>query len=134
MENKNETEIMAAVNDYYTTFGQALKSNDLTVFAQEYSYLKPTGKRMDGVNNWQHNFQMWSPLQIKEYSVSFIDPILTIAGNKATADIAGLEKILRNGGKSGASLSAVFYLEKEKEKWKITKVDELTDAEIDGVH
>lgn len=134
VENRDETEIMVAINKYYATFGQALKRNDLAVFAQEYGDLQPTGQVWNGVNDWQREFQVWSPLEIKDYSVSLNDPILTIAGSTAIADIAGQEKISRKGGWSGAVFSTVIYLEKKKGKWKITKVDALTDAEIDGVH
>jgi len=134
IENRDETDILAAVNNYYTAFGQALQSNNLTVFGQKYGYLKPTRNGWDGVNDWQHNFQVWNPLGVKEYSVSLDDPIVTISSNTATADITGLEKIFRNDGESGAGFSTVFYLEKVEGKWKITKVDELTDAEIDGAH
>ncbi|MDQ7097019.1 hypothetical protein REC12_25830 [Desulfosporosinus sp. PR] len=129
--DRDKTEIMAAVQDYYTTFGEALKSNDLTVLTRKYGYLLPTGQDRDGVNNWRQDFQVWSPLKIKEYAVSFNDPILTVTGNTATADIAGQEKIVRSEGKSGSVFNTVFSLAKEEGNWKIRKVDELTDAERD---
>lgn len=99
--NSDKTEIMAAVREYYATFGRALKSNDLAVLAQKYGYLQPTGQDGDGVNDWQHDFQVWSSLGIKDYSVSFDDPILMVAGDTATADITGQEKIVRSEGNSG---------------------------------
>ena len=86
------------------------------------------------MNDWRHDFQVWSPLGVKDYSVSFKDPILKVAGNTATADIAGQEKIVRSEGDSGSVFNTVFSLVKEDGIWKITKVDELTDAEIDGVN
>lgn len=128
--NNADTPIMAAVREYYTTFGRALKSNDLAVLGQKYGYLQPTGHDRDGVNDWQHDFQVWSPPGIKDYSVSFDDPILTVAGDTATADITGQEKIVRSEGNSGSAFNTEFSLAKEKGNWKITKVDELTDAEI----
>lgn len=133
-ENRDKTEILAAINKYYTTFGQALKKNNLGIFANEYGYLEPTGQVWNGVNDWQHKFKVWNPMEVKDYSVSLEDSILTIAGNTATADIAGLEKISHNHGWSGAVFSTMVYLETEKGKWKITEVDALTDTEIDGVH
>ena len=50
----------------------------------------------------------------------------------ATADIAGQEKIVRSEGDSGSVFNTVFSLAKEDGIWKIIKVDELTDAEIEG--
>lgn len=141
--DKTHTFMIAAVDgeikgtmDYLTVdlFGCVLKSNDLAVLAQKYGYLQPTGQDRDGVNDWQHDFQVWSPLGIKDYSVSFDDPILTAADDTATADIMGQEKIVRSEGNSGSVFNTVFSLAKEKGNWKITKVDELTDAEIDGVN
>ncbi|MFZ5597585.1 MAG: hypothetical protein ACOY31_11305 [Bacillota bacterium] len=133
-ENRDETEIMAAVSDYYDTFGRALESSDVNVFEQKYGYLKPTEKGLDGVNDWRRHFQGWKPLGVKGYSVSFNDPIITVSENKATADIAGLEKIVRSGGDSAGGFSVLFYLEKADGKWRITKVDEITDAELHGVN
>jgi|GEM_PF-1611286 len=127
--NSPDTQIMAAVKEYHATFGDALKSNDLVVLTQKYSYLLSTGQDGDGVNDWQQDFQVWSSLGIKDYSVSFNDPILTVAGDTATADITGQEKIVRSEGNSGSVFNTVFSLAKEKGNWKITKVDELTDAE-----
>lgn len=124
---------MATINDYYDTLGLAHISNDVTVFEQKFGKLKPTGKRWDGVNNWQRHFQAWIQLGVKDYYVSFNEPILTIYGNKATADIMGLEKVLRNGGDSAGGFSAVFNSELMGTKWILTKVDELPEAEINGV-
>ena len=59
--------------------------------------------------------------------------ILTITGNQATADLEGFEKILHNGGNSAGGFSTVFYFEKVAEKWIISNVDELTEAEIYGI-
>jgi len=133
-ENRDETEIMAAVNDYFQTFGRALESNDLNVFEQKYGYLKPTEKGLDGVNDWRRHFQGWKQLGVKSYSVSFNDPIVTVSENRATADIAGSEKIVRSGGDSAGSFSVLFYLEKANGKWRITKIDEMTDAELHGIN
>ncbi|MDR3602601.1 MAG: hypothetical protein P4L49_19325 [Desulfosporosinus sp.] len=124
--DSKKTEIMAAVKEYYATFGEALKSNDLAVLAQKYGYLLPTGQDGDGVNDWRHDFQVWSPLKIKDYSVSFADPMLMVTGDTATADIAGQEKIVRTEGKSDSVFNTVFSLAKEKGNWEITKVNELT--------
>lgn len=128
--NCADTQIMAAVQEYYSTYGRALKSNDFAVLAQKYGYLQPTGQDGDGVNDWQRDYLVWSPLGVNDYSVFLKDPILKVAGNMATADIAGQEKIVRSEGDSGSVFNTVFSLAKENEIWKITKVDELTDAEI----
>ena len=84
----------------------------------------------DGIVHGWHDFHVWSPLRIKDYSVSFDDPILTAADDSATADIMGQEKIVRSEGNSGSVFNTEFSLAKEDGIWKITKVDELSDAEI----
>ncbi len=137
---------MAAVNDYYKTMGDALSNGVLTSFEQGYGYLEPTENRRDGVNDWRRLFDLWSPLGVKEYSVSFDESIdesiITVAGNTATAELDGVETILRDGNKGGSPplpystsksgekstrrLSVVFSLAKEQSKWKITRVDEFT--------
>lgn len=111
-ENRDESEIMAAVNDYYQTFGRALENNDVNVFEQKYGYLKPAGKVLDGVNDWRRHFQGWKLMGVRDHAVSFNDPIVTISENRATADIAGIEKIARSGGDSARGFSVLFYLEK----------------------
>ncbi|MCB8815421.1 nuclear transport factor 2 family protein [Desulfosporosinus shakirovi] len=58
------------------------------------------------------------------------DPIFTVAGDTATADIMRQEKIVRNEGNSGSVFITEFSLAKEDGIWKIMKIDELTDAEI----
>ncbi len=134
VENQDELEIMAAINDYYNTFGRALVSNDIMVFEQKFGYLEPTGKGWDGVNDWQHQFQSWRQPGVKDYIFTFQDPIITVTGNQATVDLAGHEKITRNDGNSAGGFSTVFYLEKVEGKWTIGKIDELTEAEIHGVN
>jgi len=133
-ENRDETGVMAAVNDYYHTFGRALESNDVNIFEQKYGYLKPEGKGLDGVNDWRRHFQGWKLMGVRDHTVSINDPIVTISENRATADIAGSEKIVRSGGDSARGFSVLFYLEKTGGKWRITKVDEMTDAELHGVN
>ncbi|MCO1603102.1 hypothetical protein M8E35_17425 [Desulfosporosinus nitroreducens] len=64
------------------TFGDALKSNDLAVLSQKYGYLLPTGQDGDEVNDWRHDFQVWSPFGIRDYSVSFNDPIFTVTATR----------------------------------------------------
>ncbi|HWP98802.1 MAG TPA: hypothetical protein VN426_18320 [Syntrophomonadaceae bacterium] len=130
VENQEVTEIMAAVNDYYYSFGSALESDDITGFGRKYGYLKPTGEGWDGINDWQQHFQAWRPHGVKKYSFSLNDPITTITGDKATVDVEGFEKIIRNGGDSAGGFGAVFYLEKVAGKWIISKVDELTEGEL----
>ncbi len=131
-ENQDETGIMSAVNDYYNTFGNALANGDVTVFEKKYGYLKPTGVEWDGINDWRRHFDVWSPLGVQEYTFSLNDPIITVSGNTATADIEGFEKIMRKGGHSAGGFCTVFYLEKVKGKWKIIRVDESTEAELHG--
>lgn len=133
VEDRDEAGIMAAVNDYYDAYGRALQSGDITVFEQKYGYLQPTEAKWDGINDWRRNFHAWRPLEVTEYKVFLSDPIITVSGNKATADMAGLEKILRKGGDSAGEFSTVFYLEKVEGKWKIYRVDDLTEAELHGV-
>lgn len=131
--NPEEVKIIAAINDYYNAFASALKSGDSSVFEQKYGYLKPTSQKWDGVNMWRQHFQSWKSLGAKEYSFSFKDPIINISGNKATADLNGIEKIVHNSGESGAGFGIVIYLEKSEDKWKITKIDEVTDGELHGM-
>lgn len=128
-----EGQIMAAVRAYYTTYGQALKRNDRAVMEQNYSCLQPTGREGDGVNEWRQEFQVWSPLGVQDYMVAFEDPIIMIGGDTATADIAGQETIVRSDGNSGSVFNTIFSLVHQDGIWKISKVDRLTDAEIDGV-
>lgn len=124
-----EAQIMAVVRDYYTTYGQALKSNSLSSMTEKYGELQPTGRNGDGINDWRRGFQVWSPLGVKEYAVVFDDPIVLVNGGTATADIRVQEKILRADGDSAAVYAVVFSLLQEDGSWKITKVDEVTDAE-----
>ncbi|MHB8126955.1 MAG: hypothetical protein ACYDEJ_15215 [Desulfitobacteriaceae bacterium] len=128
--DRPESKIMTAVREYYATYGQALKSKDLAVMERKYGYLRPTGRQGDGINDWRHNFQAWNSLGVKDYAFTFDDPIIMVNGNTASADIAGQEKIVRSDGDSGSVFNAVFSLALEDEIWKITKVDEVTDAEM----
>lgn len=125
-----EAQILAAVRDYYTTYGQALKSNSLSSMTEKYGYLQPTGRNGDGINDWRREFQVWSPLSVKEYTVGFDDPIVLVNGSTAMADIGVHEKIRRADGDSAAVYAAVFSLVQEDGSWKIAKVDEVTDGEI----
>ncbi|AET67796.1 hypothetical protein Desor_2194 [Desulfosporosinus orientis DSM 765] len=127
--NSTETQILAAVRDYYATYGQALKSNDLSMMTKKYGDLQPTGRNGDGINDWRRKLQVWSPLGVKDYFVTFQDPIVMVNGSTATADIGGQEKIVRADGDSGSVFALVFSLVQEDGIWKITKVDELTDGE-----
>ncbi|MEW6726879.1 hypothetical protein ACP3TJ_01915 [Desulforudis sp. 1088] len=129
-EDRDETRIMAAVNEYYDTFGTALIKGDITIFERKYGYLQPTGERDDGVNDWRRQFNVWMPLGVKDYSVSFNEPIVTVSRNTATADLDGLERILRNGGESAGGFGTVIHLEKSRGQWKITMVDEFTETEM----
>lgn len=124
-----EAQILAAVRDYYTTYGQALKSNSLSSMTEKYGDLQPTGRNGDGINDWRRGFQVWSSLGVKEYAVIFDDPIVLVNGSTATADIRVQEKILRADGDSAAVYAVIFSLVQEDGSWKITKVDEVTDAE-----
>lgn len=133
-ENRDEARIMAAVNEYFDTLGSALVKDEIAVMEDKYGYLKPTGKEWDGVNDWRRRFNMWRLHGVKDYSVSFTDLIVTVNEDTATADIQGFEKILRSGGDSAAGFSTVFYLEKQLGEWKITKVDDFTEAEMHGVN
>lgn len=146
LDDSEEKAVMAAVNDYYKTLGNALAKDDPAAFEKEYGYLEPTGNWQDGVNDWRRLFDMWRPLGIKEYNVSFGEPfgesIITVAGNTAAAELDGVETISRNGDKgvlppspysaskngeeATKGLIVVFSLEKELNKWKITRVDEYT--------
>lgn len=128
--DRPESKIMTAVREYYATYGQALKSKDLAVMEPKYGYLRPTGRQGDGINDWQHNFQAWNSLGVKDYAFTFDDPIIMVNGNTASADKAGQEKIVRSDGDSGSVFNAVFSLALEDEIWKIIKVDEVTDAEM----
>jgi hypothetical protein len=65
--------------------------------------------------------------------VAFEDPIIMIGGDTATADIAGQETIVRSDGNSGSVFNTIFSLVHQDGIWKISKVDRLTDAEIDGL-
>ncbi len=76
--NQDQTQIMAAVNKYYHTFGQALKSDGMNILENKYGYLQPTGAGWDGINDWQRNFHAWSQLGVQDYIVALKDPILTI--------------------------------------------------------
>lgn len=133
-ENRDEARVMAAVNEYFYTLGSALVKDEIAVMEDKYGYLKPAGKEWDGVNDWRRRFNMWRLHGVKDYSVSFTDPIVTVNEGTATADIQGFEKILRSGGDSAAGFSTVFYLEKPSGEWKITKVDDFTEAEMHGVY
>ena len=142
---RDEKAVMAAVNDYYKTMGDALVNDDPAAFEKNYGYLEPTGNSGDGVNGWRWLFDILRPQGVKEYRVSFNEPIVTVAGNTATADLDGVETVfrkrdkgkmppfpystLRNGERSARNFKAVFYLEKERDKWKVTKVDEFTEEE-----
>jgi len=55
-------------------------------FEKNYGYPEPTGNRGDGVNGWRRLFDILMPQGVKEYRVSFNEPIVTVAGNTATAD------------------------------------------------
>jgi len=128
----------------------ALVNDAPAAFEKEYGYLEPAGDWRDGVNGWRRLFDIWRPLGVKEYSVSFDESIVTVAGNTAIADLDGVETILRsgdkgslpplpystsrNGEKSTRGLSVVFSLEKEQGKWNVTKVDEFTEEEMHGVN
>lgn len=141
-DDRAEKAVMAAVNDYYKTMGDALAKGGLAAFEQEYGYLEPTDNWQDGVNGWRRLFDIWRPLGVKEYSVSFDESIITVAGNTAIAELDGVETIWRDGDKGDPpplpysaskngerftkGLSVVFYLEKEGSQWKISKVDEFT--------
>ncbi|SHI13213.1 DUF4179 domain-containing protein [Desulfosporosinus lacus] len=131
VEHQDETEIMAVVSDYFDTFSWAVKNNDVIVFKQKFGYLKPTEKEGDGVNDWQNHLE--SRLGVGDYKVSFEEPLISISKGKAIVDLIGLEKVLRSNDYSGAEFNSVFYLDKVKGKWKLTKVDEFTEAEIYGV-
>lgn len=129
-ENRDETAVMAAVNDYYNALGNALIIGDPAVFEKKYGYLEPTGSRADGVNDWRRHIDGWRHLGVTGYSVSFNDPIVTVTGNTASADLDGFEKIQQSDNYSVGGFHVVIDLEKERGKWKITKVDEYTEEEM----
>jgi len=152
-DNQEEKAVMAAVNNYYKNMGDALAKDDQAAFEKEYGYLEPTSEWRDGINGWRRLFDAWRPLGVKKYSVSFKEPIVSVAGNNATVELDVAETILRKGDreaepphfyayltlkqgeKAARTFSAVFYLEKEQNKWKITRVDELTIfEEMQGVN
>lgn len=152
-DDHEEKAVMAAVNNYYKILGGALAKDDQFAFEREYGYLEPTSEWRDGINGWRRLFDAWRTLGVKKYDVSFKEPIVTIAGNNATAELEVAETILRKGDKetepphfynylalkkgekSARTFSVVFCLEKEQNKWKIAKVDELTIfEEMQGVN
>lgn len=128
-ESRDEERIVAAVRDYYETLGKALAGGEAAVFEEKFGYLRPTGRNGDGINDWRGHLDFWRPLGVKEYWFSFSEPIVTVTGNTAAADIGVTETVNVSTGSSGRGLCMMFYLEKVQGEWRITMVDELTEAE-----
>lgn len=128
-ESRYEERIVAAVRDYYETLGSAVTGGEAAVFEEKFGYLRPTGRNGDGINDWRGHLDFWRPLGVKEYRFSFSEPIVTVTGNTAVADIGVTETTNGSTGPSGRGLSVMFYLEKVQGEWRITMVDELTEAE-----
>ena len=82
--NQDETQIMAAVNKYYQTLGQALISDDMNILANKYGYLQPTGASGDGINDWQRHFQTWRGLGVRDYTVALSPFMVRIGSSKVT--------------------------------------------------
>ncbi|MCL6478721.1 MAG: hypothetical protein K6T65_09930 [Peptococcaceae bacterium] len=133
-EFREEDLILAAVKKFYDTLGSSLSRGDISACEEKYGYLRPTGRGWDGINDWRRDFEVWGPLEVKEFAFSIGEPIITIDGNTAKADLVGYEKILHRHGDSAGGFSTVVYLEKVEGQWKITMVDDLTEEEMYGVH
>jgi len=130
-DDSDERAVMAAVNDYYGTTRVAL-TGDGAAMENKYGYLIPTGKEGDGINDWRRFLDTWRPYDIKDYSVDFDEPIITIAGNTATADLGVLETLTWGEHKSQSAFRVVFSLARNCGHWRITRVDEVTGAETGG--
>lgn len=93
----------------------ALVNDAPAAFEKEYGYLEPARDWRDGVNGWRRLFDIWRPLGVKEYSVSFDESIVTVAGNTAIADLDGVETILRSGVQRKSAASSLLDI-KERRK------------------
>jgi len=138
-ENKDERTVLSAVQDYYTTMGRAIRERDPSIFEEKYGYLQPTGKSGDGINEGiQHITRSLNSAGEKgylDYQISLLEPIVTISGNKATADVGGFETWARNSKHyPTGNLGTVFYLEKVNRTWTIIMADDFTEVELHGVN
>lgn len=123
----DETGIMAAIDDYYHMLGIALREGDVSIFEDRYGYLKPKTKDGFAAATWPRHMDFWLPREVTDYYYSINDPVITLHGNKAVADIKVMEKIVRNEDTSGGEILTVFYLEKVDGRWRITGADELSN-------
>jgi len=138
--NKDERMVLAAVQDYYTAIGRAISEKDPSIFAEKYGYLQPTGKSGDGINAGIRHITRSLDSATGEkgyldYRIALLEPIVTISGNKAVADIDGFASSARNSKYyPTGNFGTVFYLEKVNGAWTITMADDFTEEEFHGVN
>ena len=69
--------------------------------------------------------------EYRDYQLALLEPIVTISGFKATADIDGFASPARNSKYyPTGNFGTVFYLGKVNRTWTITTADDFTEAEF----